>query len=336
MTDHLLAESRRSETDLRHNEIASMEHTCMEQEDWLRSIAVIGSSGFIGSATLRALALSGCRVTAVVRTPPHVQHADVRYVTADIAELRSLVHALEGVDVVVHAASYTGPDERLCETVNLTGTDNVMTAAELHKIEHVINVSTIGVYGPGPFRNVVEDTRAPHPVTALSAARAAADELVRARGGTTVRPGFVYGHGDRWFRPGLESILARTQAWIDHGSALLSVIEVDELGALIAELALSCSTPDKGALFHAAHPEPRTVRDIAVQLANKGTALPVDSCTYAEILSRAADLGLSARQIDLVGRDHSIDASKVWDRTRRPPSRPSAAPVALDPGVPFA
>ncbi len=322
MTDHLLAESRRSETDLRHNEIASMEHTCMEQEDWLRSIAVIGSAGFIGSATLRALALSGCRVTAVVRTPPHVQHADVRYVTADIAELRSLVHALEGVDVVVHAASYTGPDERLCETVNLTGTDNVMTAAELHKIEHVINVSTIGVYGPGPFRNVVEDSRAPHPVTALSAARAAADELVRARGGTTVRPGFVYGHGDRWFRPGLESILARTQAWIDHGSALLSVIEVDELGALIAELALSCSTPDKGALFHAAHPEPETVHDLAIRFADADSPRPVGTLTYDDALSRAGDLGLTARQIDLIGHDHTIDASRLWSRTRRAPAAP--------------
>lgn len=244
----------------------------------------------------------------------------VRYVVADVTDPRSLVVALEGVDVIVHAASYTGPDEHLRETINLRGTENVVTAAGLHKIDHVINTSTIGVYGLGPFRNVSEDTLVPSPVSAVSVARAAGDDLVRSYGGTTVRPGFVYGPGDRWFLPGLRNILDTARTWIDHGSALLSVIAVDELGAMIAELALSCSTEDGGALFHAARPDPETVHDIVFRLVGRYFTPPAVSCSYAEALSRAADLGLTARQIDLVGRDHTIDASKLWSRIARTPA----------------
>ncbi|WP_430335994.1 NAD-dependent epimerase/dehydratase family protein [Rhodococcus sp. ACT016] len=313
MTDHTATEPRRTET-------SSAVFTHSAPESRLRSIAVIGSSGFIGSATIRALAARRCRVTAIARQRPQVPHPGVRYITADITELHSLVHALEDVDIVVHAASYTGPDERLCETINRLGTENVITAAHMHRIEHVINTSTIGVYGLGPFSNVVENAREPNPVTALSAARAAADDFVRARGGTTVRPGFVYGPGDRWFLPGLQSILGKARTWIDHGSALLSVIEIGELGALIAELALRCSADDQGALFHAAHPEPKTVHDITIRLSGRDFNAPSASCTYTEALSHAIDLGLTARQIDLVGREHSIDSSKIWDRTQRTPA----------------
>lgn len=285
------------------------------------SIAVIGAAGFVGSASLRALTAScDVKTTAVVRQQPLVPDPRVRYMIADTTDLRSLTRALEGVDVVVHAASYTGADVGLSESINYIGTQNVLQASSIQAIERVINVSTIGVYGAGPFNDIVEDAREPNPVTTLSATKAAADNLVRSHGGTTVRPGFVYGPGDRWFLPGLRSILEATQGWVEDGRALLSVISVDELGALIAELARSCTTDDQGVLYHAAEPDPRTVYGIASQLAGNGFALPNRSYTYLEALSHADDLGLTGRQIDLVGRDHWINASRLWARTGRTPS----------------
>ena len=289
-----------------------------------RSIAVIGSAGFVGSAILRALTdFHGLRITALVRRPPQAPDPRVRYIFADITDHLSLARALEGVDVVVHAASYTGSDERLSEAINYVGTDNVLTACSLHKIQHVINISTIGVYGPGPFSDIVEDSREPNPVTLLSATKAAADNLVRSHGGTTVRPGFIYGPGDRWFLPGLQSILSATQAWVEEGEALLSVISVAELGQLIAELARTYSTSDHGALYHAARPEPETVHGVSARLAGISFALPEQSYTYTEAIARSDEFGLSARQIDLVGRDHSINSNQLWARTQRTPGSPS-------------
>ncbi len=255
----------------------------------------------------------------MVRREPASPRTDIRYALADLGDPHTLARALVGVDVIVHAAGYIGPDAHLCEQVNMVGTRNVLAAADVHGIDFLINLSTIGVYGPGPFRDVTEDTREPNPVTTVSAARAAADRIVRARGGTTVRPGFVYGQGDRWFLPGLRHILDKTQAWVDNGAALLSIISIDELGSLIADLALTCSDNDRGALYHAARPEPLSVYDIATGLVGKDLVAPDTRCTYMEALALAAGVGLTARQVDLVGRDHSIDSTRVWHRTGRTP-----------------
>ncbi|MFE3290215.1 NAD-dependent epimerase/dehydratase family protein [Rhodococcus sp. NPDC059234] len=292
-------------------------------------VAVIGASGFIGAATLRALVAAGGEVTAVVRRPPAAPLAEVRYQQADLGDLRTLVRAFEGVDVIVHAAGYTGADGDLCEQVNYVGTQNVLAAADVHGVEAVINLSSIGVYGPGPFTDVVEDTREPNPVTAVSATRAAADRIVRAHGGITVRPGFIHGRRDRWFLPGLRHILGKTRAWVDGGAALLSTISVDELGSLIADVALTCSVDDRGALFHAAHPEPHSVFDIATELAGNDLVAPDARCTYAEALAHAATAGLTARHIDLVGRDHTINPTRLWHRTGRTPMPGAGAGIRL-------
>ncbi|PTR25002.1 nucleoside-diphosphate-sugar epimerase [Rhodococcus sp. OK519] len=288
-----------------------------ETDETRPRVALFGAAGFIGDATLRALVQSRGEVTALVRRPPDFPRENVRYVLADIGDPSTLLPALEGIDVIVHAAGYTGSDENLCKQINYDGTRNVLTAAAARSVDSVINLSTIGVYGQGPFRDIVEDAREPNPVTTLSATRAAADRMVRADGGITVRPGFIHGLGDRWFLPGLRHILARTGAWIDDGTAMLSTIAVDELGELIAHLALTCSDDDSGALFHAASPQPLSVSDIATRLAADGSGLPHSSCSYAEALARADSVGLTARHIDLVGRDHTIDSTKLWHRTGR-------------------
>jgi nucleoside-diphosphate-sugar epimerase len=222
---------------------------------------------------------------------------------------------------VIHAASYTGPIEALCKATNYIGTQNVLTAAEQCRIQYVINISTIGVYGLGPFKGVKEEDRGPRPVTALSTSKAEADYLVRSHGGITVRPGFVYGPSDRWFLPRLESILACTQTWIEDGAARLSLIDVHDLGALIAELALTCSERDQGTLFHAAHPHAQTVRDIVVNFSSGTFKSPTQSCQYSEAIARTAELGVTPREIDLVGRDHEIDSTRLWVRTGLIPGR---------------
>lgn len=204
--------------------------------------------------------------------------------------------------------------------VNYVGTQNVLGAAGMCEVKHVINTSTIGVYGIGPFGGVVEDSRDPAPVTPLSAVRAAADHLVRSHGGITVRPGFVHGPGDRWFLPGLQSILNRTRAWVEEGSALLSVISVDELGALIADLALDCRNEDKGGLFHAARPDPVSIRQIVCSLLGETAEPCTRDYSYADAVLHIADLGITSRQLDLIGHDHWIDSRKMWSRTGRIPS----------------
>ncbi|SDD24944.1 NAD-dependent epimerase/dehydratase family protein [Rhodococcus tukisamuensis] len=279
-------------------------------------IAVIGATGFIGSATLRALAARGAAVTAIARQPPAQPDAAKRWTQADITDVDTLTTALEGVDVVIHAGSYTGSDPNLCEVINHQGTRNVLLAADRSGIESVITLSTIGVYGPGPFTGIVEDKREPNPITALSASRVAADHDVRAQGGTVVRPGFIHGPGDRWFTPGLWYILSQLGGWIDHGAPTQSTIEVDLLASQLADLALTPTVGDRGALFHASAPEPSSVRSIAAATVGQGRDLPANNLTFPKALRRAPDLGLTPRHIDLGGRDHTIDGTRLRKRLR--------------------
>ncbi len=277
-------------------------------------IAVIGATGFIGSATLRALTTQGATVTAIARRPAPQPRPAGSWISADVTDVHALTAALENIDVVIHAGSYTGSDPRLCDAVNRRGTENVLLAADRSGVESVVTVSTIGVYGPGPFTDLVEDTYDENPVTAVSASRAAADHNVRAHGGTVVRPGFVHGPGDRWFVPGLWHIVNQLGSWIDHGAAMLSTIDVRILANQLAALALNSTDGDRGMLFHASEPDPPSVRTIATATSDRDRPLPPTNLTYRAALRHAPHCGLTPRQIDLCGRSHTLDGTRLRSR----------------------
>lgn len=69
-------------------------------------VAVLGATGFVGSAVLAALAGQELRLRAVARHPaavPHGARADVEVVTADLTDRDALSTAVKDADVVIHA-----------------------------------------------------------------------------------------------------------------------------------------------------------------------------------------------------------------------------------------
>lgn len=278
-------------------------------------VAVVGATGFIGSATVTALASAGIPCTAVARAPSRSDLPDVLSARADLTDPASLETALTGVDVVIHAASYTGTDPAHCAAVNVEGTENLLAAAARNGIGRVIYVSTIGVYGSGPHSGIGEFDATPAPVSTLSASRLAAEHRVLERGGCVVRPGFVHGPGDRWFVPGLIRILEALEAWVDEGRSRISIIAVHELARLLAALATQPSA-HSGDVFHACHPDPVTVRELGEALANAGRLrLPATSLTFDEATTAGARHGLTDRHLDLIGRDHWYDPARLWTAT---------------------
>ncbi|REE73838.1 nucleoside-diphosphate-sugar epimerase [Rhodococcus wratislaviensis] len=275
-------------------------------------VAVVGATGFVGSATVTALASAGIHCTAVARTPSHTEIPGVVSARATLADPASLERALIGADVVIHAASYTGNDPAQCVAVNVEGTENLLAAAARNGIDQVIYVSTIGVYGSGPHSGIGEFEAAPAPVSALSASRLTAEHRVLERGGCVVRPGFVHGHGDRWFVPGFTRILETLGAWVDEGRSRISIIAVNDLARLLAGLAAQ-SPARPGDVFHACHPDPVSVRELGQALADSGRLrLPATSLTFDEAVTAGARHGLTERHLDLIGRDHWYDPARLW------------------------
>jgi nucleoside-diphosphate-sugar epimerase len=207
-------------------------------------------------------------------------------------------------DTVICCVSYVGRDAQRCTQVNDRGIENVARAANDVNVNRLIYVSTASVYGTGPFRNMPVDDAPLNPQSPASLSRADGEQHVRDAGGLVVRPHLIYGPGDRWFIPGLISIVDSLGAAIDKGSALLSTIHVDRLARGIAELAEGLGFM-RGANVHLNDPEPLSVIDILTrEHARTGWPIPATSMDRTAALTRAEALSIDRRHIDMISLDH--------------------------------
>ncbi|GHD31286.1 dihydroflavonol-4-reductase [Streptomyces galbus] len=296
------------------------------------TVVVTGATGFIGGAALGALLRDGgtgddgvgddCgdggdvpRVRALVRRIPAAPRDDVEWVRGDVTDPVSLRGLCEGATAVLHLASYVGPDEEQGETVNVAGTRAVMAEAARAGVPRVVHLSTAAVYGVGPHRGITVDEVPPEPVSAASRTRLAGERHAREAGAVVLRPGIVTGPGDRWVVSGLRELVERVPAVWDGGGALLSVVDVGDLGRLVARLATG-PRPVPPGVYHASHPEPVRVADLLGELAALGLLPPVrdEDWPYALCLEalRSTPGRASERQFALVARDHWYRSEDIW------------------------
>ncbi|WP_448613733.1 NAD-dependent epimerase/dehydratase family protein [Modestobacter sp. URMC 112] len=154
-----------------------------------RTVAITGATGNVGTALLRALADAGAtevRGLARRQPPDSAPYAGVQWYLTDLGERDSeevLAEFLEGADVVVHLAWALQPGrepERL-RRVNVDGTRRVLEAAGAAGVQHVLHMSSLGVYSAGPpARRVSEDWPTEGiPSAQYSRDKVAAEHLVR-------------------------------------------------------------------------------------------------------------------------------------------------------------
>ncbi len=132
-----------------------------------RQVAMItGSTGAIGPFVVRRLLLAGYSVRVLVRskTPSGVIPSEVISFNGDINDRNSLQEPLRGVDVVLHLAAklhINSPDPNLRREywrVNVDGTRCVAEAASDAGVKRFVHFSTINVYGPSTFPDVLDET----------------------------------------------------------------------------------------------------------------------------------------------------------------------------------
>jgi len=277
-------------------------------------VAITGATGFIGAEIVNGLAeldRNGRSITLSAL----VRHelgglGGARLVRGDLSDAHSLALLVRGADVLIHAATYVGADSAQQTHVNVHGTSRLVSAARAEGVARIVYLSTAGVYGGTFARGEAEVELAASPRSALSRSRRDAEELVLAHGGAVVRPNMVTGRGDRWFLAPLLGVLGNLDAWIENGSARVSVISTSALGSAMASLAVR--TTESG-VFNAASPEPVTIRDLVTPVyALLERPLPSRSIGFAEARDRLAPYGITETALAVIAQDNWFDSSKLW------------------------
>lgn len=123
-------------------------------------IAVVGASGNVGSALLRALGDEPQvrSIRGIARRLPALDLPKVEWVAADIVDA-NLEQLFRGVDAVVHLAWAIQPtrDRRTLIQVNVTGSRRVFEAAAAAGVGTLVYASSVGAYSPGPREARVDE-----------------------------------------------------------------------------------------------------------------------------------------------------------------------------------
>jgi len=124
-------------------------------------VAVVGATGNVGSALVRALAADERidEIVGIARRAPDLQQPRTTWRTADVVT-DDLVPLLAGADVVVHLAWLIQPsrDERVTHAVNVQGSARVFRAAADAGAGAIVHASSIGAYSPGPKDRAVDES----------------------------------------------------------------------------------------------------------------------------------------------------------------------------------
>jgi nucleoside-diphosphate-sugar epimerase len=169
-----------------------------------RRIAVTGATGFIGRHVAAALAARGDHVRAIVRPDsPRDAPPDAEIVRTALA-MPALEAAFARCDTVVHLAGLVAASrDSEYVAVNVDATRAVADAAR-GAGARLVHISSLAAAGPAPPSRPRDEDDPPRPITMYGITKLAGERAVMDTPGlrwTVLRPGVVYGEGDRALLP---------------------------------------------------------------------------------------------------------------------------------------
>jgi len=188
----------------------------------IRTLAVTGGTGFVGTHLLRHALDEGYDVRALTRgwKPPE---DEIAWVDGALDRPETLAKLCSGADAVVHVAgALNAPSRSAFEAVNVAGTANMIDAARKAGVKRFVHISSLSAREPK--------------LSNYGWSKARSERLVAASGldWTIVRPPAVYGPGDKetfeLFKMARRGLVALPP------KGHFSVIHVDDLCRLILAL----------------------------------------------------------------------------------------------------
>ncbi len=233
---------------------------------------ITGASGFIGSHLVAELDRRQWRLRLLqhrTEVPALGQHEIIQ---GDLSTPETFRDALDGVDVMFHLAAALGAsllDEAGFQQINVTGTERLLEAARKAGVKQVVHFSSAGVLGQVTAGETADEAYPCNPQIAYDRTKLAAEEmaLAAAQKGQSVivvRPGWVYGPGDRRTFKLIRAIARKRFLLVTKGSAWQTPVFIQDL----IQGVLQCSEQGKeGEIYHLAGDEVLTVRQMVETVA---------------------------------------------------------------------
>lgn len=207
-------------------------------------VLVTGGTGFLGKRLVNLLVSEGYHVRVLARKLSNIEQLKdlgVEVFFGDVADKKSLEQAVEGIDVVVHAAAGTSGSKKDSEIGTICGTVNILESCKEKKIGKLIYISSCSVYGVADYKKnqvVTEEAsleRFPSRRGYYSASKQQAESLVveAIKTGSVkaviLRPGTIWGPGGDVYTPMMGFSMNRIFIVIGNGKFILPLIYIDNL-----------------------------------------------------------------------------------------------------------
>lgn len=224
----------------------------------MKKVLVTGGGGFVGKAVTNLLLERGIEVVVVGRN--HYADLDKPHVTlakGDIRDKSFLVNASRDCDTVFHVAAKAGiwGDRNDYYSINVIGTENVISACQTNNIPRLIYTSTPSVvFNSQDLCGVDESTPyatnflCHYAETKVMAEQTALDANSSNLKTTALRPHLIWGPGDTNLIPRL---LARGRSGklkrVGSGKNMVDISYIDNVAAAHLAVAESLEISDRAA-----------------------------------------------------------------------------------------
>jgi len=302
---------------------------------------VTGASGFVGRRLCAALAAAGWNIKAFDLRPPDDSRPNIDFIPGDIRDAALLAKAVSGAEVVFHLAAALGasrisPEEFMA--VNAGGTRAVLESARKNGVRRIVHFSSAGVLGhvgsgdvaderyPLDPRDIYDKTKLAGELVALEFAAAGLNVVV-------IRPGWIYGPGDRRTLKLVCSIARGRFLFPGIGRTLQSPTFIDDL---VAGTMLCADRGRAGEIYNIAGKEALTVRQMAETIAAAlGKRL---SRFYLPMGPTRAAAWTMGKMFGLAGREAPLNPSRLafFVHPKALKIDKARAEIGFEPGVDFA